>query len=159
MKEEILESAYGFTRARLLKYIFLGGCPRDMGIACAIGWNIDSAGKCVPPPDYDGLCGPMYLSGLPLSRIEEYALKCRLHYPCKQPCAKNFNGCPQDWNGIEGICFAAAYSGQCSPTQDFRKMSFEQKAEWSVTCQADWPCDTDAVTISTQASNKTRGAA
>ena len=35
------KSAYAFARGRVLKHIFLGGCPRDMSGGCSNEWQMD----------------------------------------------------------------------------------------------------------------------
>merc|ERR1719486_487318 len=42
------QAAYVSARLRLLKYIHVGGCPRDLGGSCPMGWETGKDQSCAP---------------------------------------------------------------------------------------------------------------
>ena len=60
-------------------------------------------------------------------------------------CSKNYAPiCPSQWGALDRenhSCKAPTeYSGQCNHISWFNGYSDEQKEQWSLFCQADWPC-------------------
>merc|ERR1712232_1246769 len=141
--EDLREAAYQIMRSKVLRLRFLGGCPRDMTSDCPRSWSQVEGGACAPPTGYDGLCGDIVFSkpSMSASDKEELSLKCRAEWPCTPACAKNLQGCPNDWEDFEGLCVAPEhYDGMCSPAMDFQTWSNRQKSDWAALCGADWPC-------------------
>merc|ERR1711920_722835 len=140
---DLRKVAYTKVHLRLLKQIYIGGCPRTYE-GCPSGWD-HSEGTCVPPPHYDGLCSSFNESLIrtrPLEAREATAWKCRMSWPCSGHCSRDFHGCPVSWTDMgRGLCIAPeTYRGICSPATDFAELSASQKAVWAERCDATWPC-------------------
>jgi len=96
--------------------------------------------------------------GLRLSRFMHAlhdALVGVLAFSLKAGCVRDYSQpCPDHWslqqNGLPALlgrhrCEAPSwYFGQCNRASDFDGYTPEDKAEWSVGCQANWPCFNDA---------------
>lgn len=132
-------SAYIMVHERMLKQIFIGGCPREYS-GCPVGWT-GADGACSPPASYDGYCGAQNLSGLSSSQLEDFAWRCRAQWPCSASCARDFSACPSGYQRQGGSCVATkAYAGPCSPTTNFSGMSDADKSAWASMCQTSFPC-------------------
>jgi len=140
---EVPDAAFAKVHLRVQHQIFLGGCPRTFE-GCPQGWQLDGSSTCQTPADYDGNCAAFRLldfSSRAAKDKEEFALKCRLTWPCEDACAKDFASCPDQWTNIEGLCLAPkSYAGMCSPATDFSAFSSTQKIQWAELCDAPWPC-------------------
>jgi len=138
-KSELAEVAYRRVHARLQKYVYTGGCPRDWR-DCPLGWQ-GSAGMCTPPPAYDGLCGSFSVEQMSLKSKEDMAWKCRMEWPCSPICHRDYSRCPKGWRVDGRLCLAdTVYQGICSPAMDFADWPARQRAQWAVDCEAEWPC-------------------
>ena len=135
--------AFAMVQSRLLKLVYVGGCPRDMS-GCPTFWAEQSNGVCEPPEDYDGLCVAIDVKGLAVEEKEDFAWKCRASWPCTPSCKLDFEGCPATWQNLNGLCLApSVYDGICSPAMLFSSFTPKQKAEWAAMCSARWPCVQD----------------
>ena len=133
-------AAFAMVQARVLKFEYAGGCPRDMS-GCPTFWADQSNGLCAPPDDYDGLCASTDVNGLSAEQKEDFAWKCRASWPCAPSCKLDFRTCPNTWDNIDGLCLApSSYDGICSPAMMFTSFTPQQKAEWAAMCSARWPC-------------------
>jgi len=137
------QAAYAAARIRLLKFIFVGGCPRDVSAQCPAGWDMNKQKtSCTPPEDYDGRCGETAAADLDgVEKKEAFAWRCRASWPCQASCKRDFDKCPQAWQGVGRVCAAPAdYDGICSAAMDFESYSLGDKRHWTLMCGVDWPC-------------------
>merc|ERR1719189_417780 len=141
--QALRQVAYAKVHERLLKYVYVGGCQRTYR-GCPLDWSLDSSGRCQPPTEYGGLCGPLNLKhsdALEISEKESLAWRCRLSWPCEHACQKDLTSCPLGWENVEGLCLApSSYSGICSPATDFSRFAKGQRGDWSILCDAEFPC-------------------
>lgn len=147
LRAEVKDLVYKVALARVAKdaatKVFAGGCTRNF-TGCPLDWN-HTAGACSPPPSYAGPCRAFTLAavvGRGLAEQTAFAANCRASWPCRQHCKLDFRTCPLAWQSEgNGLCFAPAdYVGKCSPVTDFSDFSVIDKARWSATCYARWPC-------------------
>ena len=133
------QEVYEHARAAVVKFKYVGGCPRDMH-GCPSGWSAGSVGICAPTGAYTGPCVETDLSAYTTSEKETFAIDCRASWPCTA-CMTSFVGCPTDWVEVGTLCLApATYDGICSTVMNFGSFSTGQKARWSAMCNAKWPC-------------------
>ena len=139
--QAVHDAAFAKVLERVQKLVFVGGCPRTFE-GCPQGWQVDGGSKCQPSAEYDGTCTAFRLRDFEArSDKEAFALKCRLSWPCKDVCAKDFSSCPDQWSSADGVCHAPkTYAGMCSPSTDFSAFSSTQKIQWASLCDAPWPC-------------------
>ena len=139
LRSELTDNAYIIVSEILRKQKYLGGCSRDMR-GCPRGWA-DSTGGCIPPQDYNGLCGRIDFNKFTFSMKEDVTVQCRLNWPCSSKLTDFASTCPQGWTQIDaGLCLAPeGYAGICSPATDFSKFDRNQKAKWSAFCNVAWP--------------------
>jgi len=152
VKSDFEKAAYVKTHLRVVKYKFVGGCPRDT-TGCPTGWTMTGS-ACAPPSDYDGLCGPVDFDEYQPDEKEAWAWKCRASFPCAQqsvnatvsardsPFESKACPCPKGWSH-EGnqLCVAPRrYAGKCSPATSFEGYTDAQKDWWSTSCNAPWSC-------------------
>jgi len=136
------QAAYVAARARLLKLIYVGGCPRDMSARCPSKWSESAGNTCSPPDDYDGRCSAVAVTDLDtVNRKEEFSWKCHAEWPCHASCKREFATCPQAWRSVGRLCVApGVYDGICSPVMDFESYSVDDKTHFSLMCNVAWPC-------------------
>ena len=139
-QSDLASSAYLMVHERMLKQIFVGGCPRDYA-GCPIGWTSGSDGTCAPGADYDGYCGAAKLGGLSTAQLEDFAWRCRAQWSCEASCARDFSQCPSGFTASGSGCVAnQSYAGPCSPTTNFSGMDDAAKASWAAMCGTSFPC-------------------
>ena len=127
------------ARRAVAELKFVGGCTRVVD-GCPFGWLAGPSGECSPPAAYDGPCAATDLSTYSGLQKEEFALKCRVGWPCRE-CRTNFGGCPVGWQAVGKLCVAPeTYDGMCSPVMEFGSLSGNDLARWAATCGARWPC-------------------
>jgi len=129
--------------ARRLRYV--AGCPRDLR-QCPRHFVATSQSTCKPTDEYEGSCALIELPGA--ADMEHIAMSCNVEWPCVPGCRRDFSStCPAGWKQLEDkTCLAPqGYSGQCSPVMSFVGFAVTDKALWAATCQAEWPCLSDAV--------------
>merc|ERR1719181_1006348 len=138
VQSDLAKAAYARVHQRLVKSIYVGGCPRDFS-GCPKGW-VAEGDMCSPPGDYDGLCGPINFGQASGAEQEALAWKCRASFPCASAvtCSKDFSACPETWTHLgNGLCIAPVeYKGMCSPATDFSTFSSFDKTSWSAKCHA-----------------------
>jgi len=140
LSQQLKTAAFAMIQARLLKFEYAGGCPREM-VGCPTFWADQGDGLCAPPDDYDGLCAATDVKGLSVEEKEVFAWKCKASWPCAPSCKLVFGTCPDTWQNIDGLCLAPlSYDGTCSPAMRFTSFTPQQKAEWAAMCSARWPC-------------------
>ena len=141
-RSDLQKAAQGQVHLRMLHHLYVGGCPRDLS-GCPTAWATTPDHACEPPHGYGGLCVATVLTNYSASQKEDFAWKCRASWPCAHACPKRFDGCPEAWTGVgDGVCAAPSeYAGMCSPVTDFSTFTLARKAEWSVLCDAPWPCN------------------
>lgn len=133
------ESAARIAARDVLHFKYVGACKRDLG-GCPSGWEANSSGLCLPPDNYDGPCASVDVSGLSATQKDEFALSCQAAWPCSI-CITDFSSCPSGWSTVGRLCVApASYDGACSPVVDFTGALPGDKASWSASCGARWPC-------------------
>jgi len=119
-----------------------GACVREV-TGCPVSWSSGPSGECVPSSGYDGPCVATDVSSMSPAQLEEFAVACKAAWPCKA-CRTNFAGCPSGWRAVGRLCVApGGYTGICSPVSDFDGASTIDKASWSATCAARWPCESE----------------
>ena len=139
-KVDALGSAVSSAASRAVAELkFVGGCPRVLD-GCPYGWSESASGECSPPAAYNGPCAATALSSYSSSQKEQFALKCRVGWPCHD-CKTNFAGCPLGWQAVGKLCLAPeTYDGMCSPVMDFGDLGGGNLARWAATCGVRWPC-------------------
>lgn len=145
---DLKQATYKKVHQRVLKHIYIGGCPRTY-LGCPAGWA-EEKGTCSPPSNYNGLCGSLDLASFKersLQSKEDLAWKCQMSWPCLGACLKGFHTCPKHWVHLgNSLCIAPeTYTGMCSPATDFSMLSLNQKAAWASQCDSTWPCLNDVV--------------
>lgn len=135
----LAEAALRAATRDILHFKYVGACKRDLR-GCPSGWAAGSSGSCSPPDDYDGPCGAVDVAGFTPSQKDEFAISCKAAWPCA-PCITDFSSCPAGWSTVGRLCVAPdAYDGGCSPVADFAGASPADRASWSASCGARWPC-------------------
>ena len=133
-------AVFAAAKRAVAEWKFVGGCPRVLD-GCPFGWLAGPSGECSPPAAYDGSCAATDFSSYSSSQKEEFALRCRVEWPCRA-CRTNFAGCPVGWQSVGKLCVAPeTYDGMCSPVMEFGSFSGVDLARWAATCSARWPCD------------------
>ena len=76
LKDDLEEAAYQIMKARVAKLKYLGGCPREFR-GCPKNWVATDTDSCMPPVEYDGLCGPVPFPSLSGHMKESMTFACR----------------------------------------------------------------------------------
>ncbi|CRG95038.1 CPW-WPC family protein, putative [Plasmodium gallinaceum] len=151
---KIIKKAHEEENKKLTK---LGKCIKDYTLSCPKYWtkNTTENGKitCVADSEYNGFC----ITNQSFENFTEndkmnFESSCNVEWPCKtiskdtcEDGKKDYNNpCPegflvQDDNSCKADI--TVYRGMCNSNNiKFTHMSDEEKENWSISCEAYWPC-------------------
>lgn len=156
---KIIKNAHEEEKKILDKY---GKCLKDYTLPCPNYWKrrTDKYGKnvCIANEEYNGFCEQVQIFD-EFSEHEKmsYESSCNVEWGCKGsskeicesgkrdynvPCPEGFlvqndNSCKADISVYRGMCN--------NETINFTHLTSSEKENWSIACEAYWPCYTDCI--------------
>ncbi|KJP86308.1 hypothetical protein AK88_04027 [Plasmodium fragile] len=153
----IAKMAHEEENKRLQK---MGKCAKDYTLPCPKFWKKKIMNKseniCIASSTYNGFCNTRQsFDNFTQTEKMKFETSCNVEWGCKNVVAdacesgkRNYNEpCPEGFiSQNDNTCAAdlTVYDGLCNGEKiDFTHLTSEEKQNWSVACEAYWPCYVD----------------
>ncbi|EDL44375.1 hypothetical protein, conserved [Plasmodium vivax] len=135
----------------------MGKCAKDYTLPCPKFWKKKIMNKseniCIASSTYNGFCNPSQsFDNFTQNEKIKFETSCNVEWGCKNVVTdacesgkRNYNEpCPEGFiSQNDNTCAAdlTVYDGLCNGEKiDFTHLTSEEKQNWSVACEAYWPC-------------------